>query len=984
MRQSETFSNQLALLRQSLEGDLFDDNVMRLLYSTDASAYKESPLAVVRPKNTADIQKIIEFATVNQLTLIPRTAGTSVAGQVVGNGIVVDVSKYMNHILEVNEKEHWVRVQPGVVLDELNLFLQPYGLFFGPETSTSNRCMIGGMTGNNSCGAHSIIYGSTRDHVIEIKAVLSDGREVTFSSLTPEEFKQKCSGNLLENKIYQHISDILSDPENQAEIRKEYPDPDLKRRNNGYAIDLLLETQPFTCSGQPFNFCKLLAGSEGTLAFFTEIKLNLFPLPPKEKGLICVHCHSVDEALRANLLALQHHPDAIEMMDKLVLDLSKDNIGQKPNRFFIHGDPGALLLIEFARNSREELGNIKEAVENDLKAAGYGYDYSIIYGTDIKKVWAVRKAGLGLLSNMPGDAKPVAVTEDTAVNPQVLPEYIEEFKEMLSRYKLHSVYYGHAATGELHLRPILNLKDPKDIELFHTVALETARLVKKYKGSISGEHGDGRLRGEFLPLMVGEKNYRLLCNIKATWDPENIFNAHKITDTPAMNTSLRYAPGQETREIDTVFDFSQTMGILRMAEKCNGSADCRKTSLMGGTMCPSYQATHDEKNTTRARSNMLREFLTLSPKENPFDHKELYEIMDTCLSCKGCKSECPSSVDMAKMKAEFLQHYYDANGIPFRTWAIANIDKIDAWGAIFPSVTNFVLSHQTVSTLLKKMLGFATQRTMPLLSKESLRKWAKHSLNPQGGKYPNGKVYLFNDEFTNYNDTEIGIKAIKLLNRLGYEVVIPQHIESGRAYISKGLIRKARKIASKNVMLLKDLVTAETPLLGIEPSAILSFRDEYPDLVEKALQETANQLATNVFLIDEFLASEIDKGHIQKGQFTSEARKIKYHGHCQQKSVASIAASLKILSFPGNYEVEEIKSGCCGMAGSFGFEKEHYELSMKIGEMVLFPEIRNTPGDVLISAEGTSCRHQIKDGTGRRAFHPVEILYDALIQKQAR
>ncbi|MDP4273704.1 MAG: FAD-linked oxidase C-terminal domain-containing protein [Bacteroidota bacterium] len=984
MRQSETFSNQLALLRKSLEGDLFEDNVMRLLYSTDASAYKETPLAVIRPKKTADIQKIIEFATANHLTLIPRTAGTSVAGQVVGNGIVVDVSKYMNRILEVNEKEHWVRVQPGVVLDELNLFLQPYGLFFGPETSTSNRCMIGGMTGNNSCGAHSIIYGSTRDHVIEIKAVLSDGREVTFSSLTPEEFKQKCSGNLLENKIYQHISDILSDPENQAEIRKEYPDPDLKRRNNGYAIDLLLETQPFTGSGQPFNFCKLLAGSEGTLAFFTEIKLNLFPLPPKEKGLICVHCHSVDEALRANLLALQHHPDAIEMMDKLVLDLSKDNIGQKPNRFFIHGDPGALLLIEFARNSREELGNIKEAVENDLKAAGYGYDYSIIYGTDIKKVWAVRKAGLGLLSNMPGDAKPVAVTEDTAVNPQVLPEYIEEFKEMLSRYKLHSVYYGHAATGELHLRPILNLKDPKDIELFHTVALETARLVKKYKGSISGEHGDGRLRGEFLPLMVGEKNYRLLCNIKATWDPENIFNAHKITDTPAMNTSLRYAPGQETREIDTVFDFSQTMGILRMAEKCNGSADCRKTSLMGGTMCPSYQATHDEKNTTRARSNMLREFLTLSPKENPFDHKELYEIMDTCLSCKGCKSECPSSVDMAKMKAEFLQHYYDANGIPFRTWAIANIDKIDAWGAIFPSVTNFVLSHQTVSTLLKKMLGFATQRTMPLLSKESLRKWAKHSLNPQGGKYPNGKVYLFNDEFTNYNDTEIGIKAIKLLNRLGYEVVIPQHIESGRAYISKGLIRKARKIASKNVMLLKDLVTAETPLLGIEPSAILSFRDEYPDLVEKALQETANQLATNVFLIDEFLASEIDKGHIQKGQFTSEARKIKYHGHCQQKSVASIAASLKILSFPGNYEVEEIKSGCCGMAGSFGFEKEHYELSMKIGEMVLFPEIRNTPGDVLISAEGTSCRHQIKDGTGRRAFHPVEILYDALIQKQAR
>jgi FAD/FMN-containing dehydrogenase/Fe-S oxidoreductase len=972
--------NHLENLRKSLEGDLFLDETSRLLYSTDASAYREKPIGVARPKNTDDIKKIIEFASKNGLSIIPRAAGTSLAGQVVGNGLIVDVSKYMNNILEFNSKEHWIKVQPGVVCDELNLYAQPYGYFFGPETSTSNRCMMGGMVGNNSCGAHSIIYGSTRDHLLSVKAILSDGSEVEFKSISKSEFEKKCLGDTLENKIYQNIREIFNNPDNKEEILREYPNPSLKRRNSGYAIDQLLETEPFTDSSAPFNFCRLIAGSEGTLAFVTEITLNLVPLPPKEKALICIHCHSVDEAIRGNLVALKFNPDAVELMDDVIMNCTKNNIEQNKNRFFVQGDPGALLIVEFARETKEEILTIATNLENEMKAKGFGYHFPVVFGNDIKRVWNLRKAGLGLLSNLVGDAKPVAVTEDTAVHPEVLPDYIKEFREMLASYGLSCVYYAHVATGELHLRPVLNLKKPEDVELFHTVAFETAKLVKKYKGSLSGEHGDGRLRGEFIPFMIGEHNFQLLRTIKETWDPQHIFNFGKIIDTPPMNSSLRYTPGQITKEIDTIFDFSDKLGILRLAENCNGSADCRKSHLMGGTMCPSYMATHDESSTTRARANILREFLTNSPKNNPFDHEEIYKVMDLCLSCKACKSECPSSVDVAKLKAEFLQHYYDSNGIPLRTRAIAYISSIYKLGSLVPGITNFFMTNRFTGYLIKKIIGFAPGRSMPRLSKNTLKAWSrKHSDTLNKSTFNKGKIYLFNDEFTNYNDTSIGIKAIQLLTSLGYEVVIPVHKQSGRTFLSKGMLRTARKIARNNVLLLKDKITSETPLLGIEPSAILAFRDEYPDLVGADLKEEALSIAKNALMIDEFLALQMDKGLIDKNLFTKQARNIKFHGHCQQKAVASTQSTMKVLSFPENFKVEEIKSGCCGMAGSFGFEKEHYELSMKVGELILFPEIRNTPDDTIIVAPGTSCRHQIKDGTGRVALHPVEVLYDALL-----
>ncbi len=979
MEENNGYSNIAAALkkfRSEFDGDIFTDLPNRLLYATDASAYRQIPVGVTRPRNKEDIRKLITFATHHKTSIIPRTAGTSLAGQVVGGGIVADVSKYMNRVLEINEKEKWVRVEPGVVLDELNKIVEPKGLFFGPETSTSNRCMIGGMVGNNACGAHSLIYGSTRNHVISIKAILSDGSDVEFEPLKQEEFQEKRRLQNLEGALYRNIHSVLSVPENQEEIRKQYPDKKLERRNTGYAIDILSETLPFNPSGEKFNFSKLIAGSEGTLCFITEIKLNLVPLPPPVKGLVCVHCNSLEDAFHGNLIALKHKPVAVELMDAIVLEQTKHNIEQRKNRFFLKGEPAALLIIEFAAKTKNEVETSAAEMEKEMREAGYGYHFPVLYDSDISKVWALRKAGLGLLSNLPGDAKPVSVIEDTAVNPEVLPDYIKEFKVMLSKLNLNCVFYAHIATGELHLRPVLNLKDPKDVELFHTVGLETAKIVKKYKGSLSGEHGDGRLRGEFIPLMIGEKNYEILKQIKRTWDPEGIFNPGKIVDTPVMNTSLRYTTGIEEQKIQTIFDFSEEKGFLRAIEKCNGSGDCRKSAIIGGTMCPSYQATTDENTTTRARANTLREFITYPEKKNPFAQKEIFDILDLCLSCKGCKSECPSSVDMAKLKAEFMQHYYDANGIPLRSRLIAYISEINRLGAIIPAVTNFILSNKQISGFIKRLIGFAPKRSIPLLYKITLSAWLKKNKFISGEK---GRVYLFVDEFTNYNDTEIGIKAVKLLHRLGYGVEVASHTVSGRTFISKGLLRKAKKIAIKNVNLLKDVITHETPLVGVEPSGILTFRDEYPDLVGESLKQSAIALGKSALLFDEFITREIDNGNISSADFTKEVKKIKLHGHCQQKSVASTAPTKKMMTLPENYTVEEIKSGCCGMAGSFGFEKEHYDLSMKVGELVLFPEVRKSADDEIIAAPGTSCRHQIKDGTGRTALHPIEILYDALI-----
>jgi FAD/FMN-containing dehydrogenase/Fe-S oxidoreductase len=964
----------LADLSEKLQGSLFTDSVMRTLYATDASAYREMPIGVAIPETHADLQTLISFADTHQIPLIPRTAGTSLAGQVVGSGLIVDVSKFFNRILEINTEESYVWVEPGVVRDVLNFELKKQGLFFGPETSTANRAMIGGMVGNNSCGSNSVVYGSTRDHVLAVEGYLSDGSLVLFEAEDPFDTIKKLPQGSRLHTIYAQTLAALSDPENQKNIQSEFPKPSIKRRNTGYAVDMLLNSSAFSADKPAFNFCNLLAGSEGTLCFATRIKLHVDPLPPSHLGLVCAHFNTIDEALRANLIALQFDPSASELMDHYILECTKANAEQSQNRFFVEGDPGAILVVELRAEDAESLAKQAEEVEKAMRKADLGYHFPFVTGGDVKKVWDLRKAGLGLLSNLPGDEKAVAVIEDTAVDVNDLPAFIAEFNEILTANNLYCVHYAHAGSGELHLRPIINLKTEEGHKQFRHIAEEIARLVKKFQGSLSGEHGDGRLRGEFIPWMVGDANYQLMRQLKSWWDPKGIFNPNKIVDTPPMDTFLRYEAGQQTPEFATAFRYKD-QDILQHAEQCNGSGDCRKTPVSGGTMCPSFMATRNEKETTRARANILREFLTRSTQPNRFNHKEIKEVMDLCLACKGCKAECPSNVDVAKLKMEFLYQYQKENGTPLRSWLVGHFATISSLASYIPVLYNVVMGTPFLRRLSNKLVGFHPDRTMPLLAQQTLWSWLKGRNSIVSSK----AVYLFVDEFTNYNDAEVGRKAVLLLEALGYEVRTRKHPISGRSFLSKGMLDEARALAQANVELWSDLATENIPLVGIEPSAILTFRDEYPDLVSDAWLDKAQALSKNVLLLEEFIAREADAKRIDKSIFTTEKRLLKLHGHCQQKSMSSLVSAKKALSLPANFEVQLIPSGCCGMAGSFGYEQEHYDLSMQIGELVLFPTVRAQGPEVEIVASGTSCRHQIHDGTQRHAKHTAEILFEALV-----
>ena len=1108
---------------------IYTDSIHKIAYSTDASAYREIPRGVAYPESVEDIRELIHIAREQGTCLIPRAGGTSIAGQVVGNGIVVDISRHFNHILEINPEGRWARVEPGVVRDELNIALKPYGLFFSPETSTSNRCCIGGMVGNNSCGTHSLIYGSTRHHVLQIKGLLADG-----SFFDTDE---RGEGDL-ERSIYAQLEGWRRDPAVRGLIEANFPDRSLRRRSCGYAIDeaLGLDGAAGDSSAMgsvpPIDLCKLLCGSEGTLAFVTEIKVSLDPLPPKEGMVLCAHCPSLEASFEANLVALRHSPDAVELMDGRILELGKDNLEAQRNRFFVEGDPAALLIAEFRG---AEMDARADALEAELLASGLSYTCTRVYGADVARVWALRKAGLGVLSGMKGDAKPVGVIEDTAVAPERLPAYMRDFRAMLDRLGLKCVFYGHISTGELHLRPIINLKTEDGRRLFRAVAEETAALVRKHRGSLSGEHGDGRLRGEFIPLMYGEECYRLMQEVKRCLDPYNVFNMNKIVDAPGMDEWLRFETGQpySIEDAETVFNWraafdeckvdgasgvrSQAHALMCSIEQCNGAGDCRKSNLIGGTMCPAFKATGDELMTTRARANILRECLTHG---DGFTSPEVKEVLESCLACKGCRGECPSNVDMTRIRAEVLEQIHEREGTPLRSFAFARMAAVESLGHLVRPLYNFFARWRLSAALLKRILRFAAERQIPALSRHTLRQLLRRDgfasafsaappqpvasplpVAPSGSSTPSGlstssgsstsaasvtsvssaaptapsahessdfvratslsapsahessdfvraeplsapsahesgdfvraeplsapsahessdfvraeslsassahesgdfvreagsggrRVYLFADEFTNYQEAELGLTFARLLRRLGYDVVVPKHVESGRAAISKGCLKLARRFAVRNVRLLADLVTADAPLVGIEPSCILSFRDEYPDLVPPEMRQTARDLAANCLLFDEFIMREVAAGRISPDAFRDDPVEIWLHGHCHQKALVGIdktAAALRLL--PGA-TVHVIPSGCCGMAGSFGYEKEHYRRSLEIGEMVLFPAVRRALGlrkssdsapvsstPAVVVAPGTSCRQQILDGTGAHAVHPVELLYNWL------
>ncbi|MCC5917576.1 MAG: FAD-binding protein [Cryomorphaceae bacterium] len=946
------------LLKNNIRGELHTDDLMRTLYATDASVYKELPDGVVYPVDEIDIRQIVVFCAEHQIPIIPRTAGTSLSGQCVGRGLVVDVSRHLTKILDFDPKEGVVRVQPGVIRDELNDYLRPHGWFFGPNTSTANRCMIGGMVGNNSSGSTSIRYGTTRDKVKSIRAITADGEVRLFEGNGDSPFEQ----NLLE---------LLSPEEVRSEIIKHFPKASIHRRNTGYAVDVLIHQQPFQTDGEPFNVAKLLCGSEGTLAFSTEITLQLDRLPPKNGLIVAAHFTSVRACLEATQQAMTFEPYACELMDKIILDCTKENIEQRENRFFVEGDPAAILAIELRHDDVEVLENQVKKLIDEIRDKGYAFP--VIRGEDMVRVWQLRAAGLGLLANLPGPKKALACIEDTAVDLKDLPDYIVEFEALMAGFNQRAVYYAHAGAGELHLRPILDLRNRDDLKQFREISEASARLVKKYNGSLSGEHGDGRVRAEFIPLMIGEKNTQLLLEVKKIFDPLGIFNPGKIVDAPPMDTQLREDPDHPLQKIDTFFDFGKD-GFLAATEKCNGSGDCRKLSSSGGTMCPSYQATREEKHTTRGRANALREFVgAASEGKNAFAHPELKEVLDLCLSCKGCTRECPSNVDMAGMKSEWQYQFYRENRRPLRDYALGHIDVVSRPAGYIPWLVNGINALPGLDRLIKGILGVAKERKLPAFSRP-VHRWFVRNVKNKTPKNPRGAVYIFLDEFTNYQDVKVGKAAIELLWRLGYDVRWKKHPSSGRSQISKGLLETARKRADENVRLFSECISDEIPLIGIEPSAILSFRDEYPRLVSPDLRNRAADLQKRVFLIDEFLANALRKGELQSEDFGApQSVVVLLHGHCHQKALSSLRFTREVLNAVG-FQTEIIPSGCCGMAGSFGYEKEHFKTSMDIGEMVLFPRIRDATSGEIVVAPGTSCRHQILDGTGKQAKHWVQII----------
>ncbi|MBZ9779303.1 FAD-binding protein [Psychroflexus sp. CAK8W] len=960
-------------LANSIEGDVQTDSLYTSIYATDASVYREIPLAVIYPKSNSDLKKILEFSNEHKLSITPRAAGTSLAGQCVTDGIILDLSKYFTKQLNFDGSNKVIRLEPGIVRDALNRDIKSKHLFFGPNTSTSNRCNIGGMFGNNSSGTTSIKYGVTRDKVISSKGFLSDGSFIEVKPITKSEFEEKLKLNTLEGAIYKYFNDLFQRNDIEKLIEKGFPKSSIHRRNTGYAIDELYNTSFFKSDTNPyFNLNRLLCGSEGTLYIATELELRLDDSPPNHSALIAAHFSSISDCLESVEISMTHNLYTCEMMDKTILDCTKDSMKYMDHRFFIEKDPEAILMLELKSDSLDELTDQIKDLLNDLKSSTKAYATPVLKNGEIDLAAELRKAGLGLLGNIKGDEKAVACIEDTSVTIQDLPHYISDFTKIMKSYNQKAVYYAHAGAGEIHLRPILNLKTSKGVNDFKNISKDVANLVKSYGGALSGEHGDGRVRAPFTRSVVGEECYLILLDIKHLFDPKNLLNPGKIVNPKAIDTDLRYEIDRKEPEISTKMDFSKNLGILRAAEQCNGSGDCRKSHEFEGGMCPSYQATKNEKDTTRARANMLREVLTQNHLEkNAFDNEDLKEIFDLCISCKACKNECPSNVDVGAFKTEFLYQYQKANGVKFRTQVFAKNNLINKLISPIAPLYNWANSNAFTSTLVKKTAGVAKERSLPKLSSQSLRsKIIKGSISLKPKTEIKKSVFLFIDEFTNFLDVNIGVDAIELLTKLGYEVKVVKHEESGRAYFSKGLLDEAQGFIDKNIKIFDPVVSTESPLLGIEPSTVLSFRDEYIKLASD--KKSAENLSKHVFLIEEFLDSEIQAGNLTSDQFSEETKEIKIHNHCYQKALSSQIHTFNLMNLPRNFKVTLIPSGCCGMAGSFGYEEEHYEVSQAIGELVLFPAVRKS--NAMICANGTSCRHQIKDGTEKEALHPVSIL----------
>ena len=938
------------------------DETARVLYSTDASIYEIEPLGVAYPAHADQVSRILRFAYERGIPVTPRGGGTSLGGQAVGRSIQIDFSRHMNRILEVDVEARWARIQPGVVLDELNAHLKPLGLLFAPDVSPSNRANVGGMIGNNSCGSHSIIYGKTIDHVLELDVVLSNGTQTVFKPVGDREYGEKSAEGGMQGKIYREIRRIAH--EHRDEIEARYPR--IMRRVGGYNLDEFL-------GDGPFDPCKMIVGSEGTLVAVTEARVNLVPLPA-HTGLGICHFSDLIESMEATVEILKTDPSAVELTDRTILDLAKASPAAAHQRDFIEGDPEAILMVEYYGETADEVSVRLDALEALLREKNLGY--ACVRATTASaqsNAWGIRKAGLGLLMGMKGDTKPATFVEDTAVSPEKLPDYIRDFRDIVHKHDTVASYYAHASVGTIHIRPLINLKEAGEIAKMRSIAEEIRDLVIAYGGAVSSEHGDGLVRSEWNEKVFGPRLYEAFKQVKAVFDPNGIMNPGKIIANQKMTDNLRFGPAYQAEEINTYFDFSGDGGFSRSIELCNGVGACRKKLV--GTMCPSYIATLDEEHSTRGRANVLRAALSGKLDDEGFTSRRVYEALDLCLECKGCKGECPSNVDMAKMKYEFLAHYYEKHGLPLRNRLFGRIETLNRLGSAFAPLSNRVLNHPWHKRILERTIGVDKRRSLPEFAEETFEQWfyQRSPTNSVGRDRPT--VVFFPDTFINYSEPHIGIAAVEVLESSGYRVVLAEpRACCGRPLISKGMLRQARAAAEYNIAQLERYVDRGWAIVGCEPSCVMTFRDDYPDLVD---DPRAARIADGMFMIDEFLAREHEAGRLSLPVRPTDG-KISLHGHCQQKAIAGTGPTVASLELVPGYEVTTLNTGCCGMAGSFGYEREHYDLSMKIGEDRLFPAIRNADEVTEFAATGTSCRHQIADGTGRTARHPIELIRAAL------
>ena len=963
-------------LRTAIRGDVRFDAGSRLLYSTDASMYQMEPVGVVIPRDADDVRAAIELAGRHHVAVLPRGGGTSLTGQTVNNALVLDFSRHLDRVLEVNTEELWARVQPGLVQDNLNHHVRPLGLLFGPDTSTSNRATLGGMLGNNSGGSHSIAYGLTVEHVIELTTLLADGSRVVFGEVTPGEFAAKCRAPGLEGQIYREIARIRETY--AAEIQARYPAH--WRRVSGYNLNELVgagsarpgRTEGGLIQARPgsatLNVARLIVGSEGTLVTVLEAKVRLVRRP-KATALEVIHYRDIQEALESSQSILETGPYAVELTDKMILDLARNNIEQSQRMAFVQGDPAAIMIVEYAGDTDAEVRAKVETLEARRQRERFGYAAHAAHDAgEQQSIWKLRKAGLGLLLGMKGDKKPIAFVEDTAVEPRHLAEFVTRFREIFAKHDTVGAYYGHCSVGCLHIRPVIDLKTPRGLEQVRTIADEIADLVVRFGGTLSSEHGDGRARSPFLERMYGPRIMQAFRELKRAFDPDNRMNPGNIVAPAGLTDHLRYGTQYTTWEPTTLLDFSEQGGFAASVEMCNGVGACRKT--LEGTMCPSYMATKDEEHSTRGRANALRAVLSgrLPPAE--FTGRRLYEVMDLCLECKGCKAECPANVDMAKLKYEFLHHYYQANGLPLRNRLFGRIARMNRLGSRMPALVNWVSGLTPSRWALEKLAGIDRRRPLPSLAAQTFTDWFARRVPPAAA--PRGEVVLFNDTFTTYNVPEIAQAAVEVLEAAGYRVVLVDRECCGRPLISKGMLAEAREHAAWNVARLAPYARRGVSIVGLEPSCLLTLRDETVDLVRT---DDARAVARQSFLFEEFLLRERARGLVLA--FDGNGRKALLHGHCHQKALVGTAPTVGALRWAG-FAVEEVDSGCCGMAGSFGFEREHYDISVALGNRRLAPAVKAAPLETEIVAPGISCRQQIQHLAGRRAKHPAEVLREAL------